>query len=147
MACCIRKLSEAQPVEPARVRVLALPLQNSLECTAQGFMPKHEPAAQRLVRDDALPSQQKLIGEIAGQAMEQCCRNAKYRRSMQPPAEFLGEFHISDRYRGRRIDRARNVGLCDSMNDQPNEVVAFDPGHPLLSRSHRAAQTILEWRQ
>src|SRR6266478_7273184 len=133
MACCIRKLSEAQPVEPAKIRVLALPLQNSLEGTAQGFMPKHEPAAQCLVRDDALASQQKLIGEIAGQAMEQCCGNAKYRGSMQLPAEFLAEFHVSDRNRGRRIDRARNVGLCQRMNDQTNEVVAFDPGHPLLS--------------
>src|SRR6202171_5914958 len=133
MACCIRKLSEAQPVEPARVRVLAPPLQNSLEGASQGFMPKHEPAAQCLVRDDALPSEQEFIGKIAGQAMEQCCRNAKYRRSMQPPAEFFGEFHVSDRNRGGRIDRARNVGLGESTNDQTNEVVAFDPGHPLLS--------------
>lgn len=32
-------------------------LKNSLEGAAQGFMTKHKAAAQRLVRDDALPSQ------------------------------------------------------------------------------------------
>jgi hypothetical protein len=33
------------------------------------------------------------------------------------------------------------------MGDQANEIVAFDPGHPLLSRSHRTAQSIFERRQ
>jgi len=56
-------------------------------------VPKDKTTAQRLVRDDALPSEQELISEIAGQAMEQCCRNAKYRRSMQPPAEFLAYYN------------------------------------------------------
>ena len=96
-------------------------------------MAKHESAAQRLVRDDALPSQQKFVSEIAGHMMEQRGRNAKYRRSMKPPAKLLGEFRISNGYRGRRVDRARDFRLCESMDDQANEIVAFDPGHPLLA--------------
>src|SRR5882672_12892131 len=107
MACCSSKLSEAQPVGPARVSRpheigtsafvgKTAPLQDGLEGTAQGFMPEHESAAQRLVRDDALASQQKLVGEIAGHVMQQRSWNAKHRRSMKPSAKLLGDFHISD---------------------------------------------------
>src|SRR5882757_10313479 len=92
--------------------------QNGLEGTAQGFMPKHESAAQRLVGNDALPSQQKFIGEIAGHMMEQSGENAKDRGPLQPPAEFLGEFPVRDRYRRRRIDRPRDIRLCQRMRDQ-----------------------------
>jgi hypothetical protein len=55
------------------------PSQNRLERAAQGFVPEHESAAQRLVRDDALAAEQKFVGEIAGQVMQQRGRDAEYR--------------------------------------------------------------------
>src|SRR5450432_4211950 len=57
--------------------------QNGFKCAAQGFVPKHKSAAHSLVRDHALTSQQKLVGEIAGHIVQQRCGNAKYGRPLK----------------------------------------------------------------
>jgi hypothetical protein len=103
----------------------------SLQTRCAGLVPKDKTAAQRLVRDHALSAQQQFVGKIAGQAMQQRCRDEKHRGPLQPPAEFLAGRAVANRYRRGRIDRAGYLGFCQRMGDQANEIVAFDPGHPL----------------
>jgi hypothetical protein len=110
-------------------------------------VPEHESAAQRLVRNHALSTQQKFVGEIAGRVMQQRGWNAEYRRPLQPPAKLFGEFAVGHRDRRRRVDRAGNIRVRKRMADQANQIVALDPGHPLPARSHRTAESKLERRQ
>src|SRR5580704_11996600 len=56
--------------------------QDRFESAAQGFVTEHEAVAKRLVGDDALASEQKLIGKIAAEAPEQRIRDAEHRRAV-----------------------------------------------------------------
>src|SRR3984957_2576016 len=122
-------------------------LKDGLKGAAQGFVAEHESVAERLVRNNALPAQQQLVGEVAADTTQQCVGNAEHRRPMQPVGQFCGEFQVGDGDRRGRVDRATDIGHRRDMGDQTEEIVTLDPGHPLPARTERAAEPELERRQ
>src|SRR5882757_5696488 len=121
--------------------------QDRVERAAQGFVPEHKAVAQCLVRQHALATEQEFFSEVAADHAQQRGGNPDNRRPVQVASESLGELGVGHGDRRCRIDRARKVRLGNHMRDQAHQIVAFDPGHPLLARAERSAEAELERRQ
>src|SRR6516165_7174337 len=66
---------------------------------------------------------------------------------MQSVCELLREGCIPHRLWRGCIDRPDELRIGHDVSKEADEIIAFDPGHPLRTRSDRPAEPKLEWRE
>ncbi len=79
--------------------------------------------------------------------MQDRCRHPEQCRPSQCAAQRTREVGVRHRRRRRRVHRAGQRRRGDDMRDQPHEIVALDPGHPLPAAADRTAETELKRKQ
>ena len=78
-------------------------------------------------------------GEAQGRA-----RHRKKGRPLERPSEGAGEVGVGHRVGRDRVDGSGDL-LAAEVQQQPDDVVDVDPGHPLLAVPEAAAGAHLEW--
>ena len=68
-------------------------------------------------------------------------------RTPKRACKLRGERRVGDRHRRGRIDGAGELRRASRVRDQPHQIVALDPRHPLPARAERPAEAELERRQ
>src|SRR5260370_19594088 len=76
--------------------------------------------------------------------MQQRCRHSQQRWAMQGASECLRKRCIPHRRRRRPVHCAVELWGRNDVRDQPDEIVALDPRHPLFTAADRAAEAELE---
>src|SRR5687767_10106305 len=66
---------------------------------------------------------------------------------MERAAKRRSHLRIGRRARRGGVDRARERRRCQTMQDEPNQVVAMDPAHPLATVPDPPAEAEFEWQQ
>jgi len=110
-------------------------------------VPKLEAGRIGFVRQHALPAEQKLVGQIAQQPVQDECRQSQQRRPVQGARQLPRKGRVCHRLRRGRIHGAGELGIDHDMRDQPDEIIALDPRHPLRAAADRSAEAELEWHQ
>ncbi len=110
-------------------------------------MVKHKSRGQGLVGQHPLTAEQQLVGKIAAQPVQDAGRHRQNGRATQRAAELCGEDGIPHRFRRGGVDGAGQFRRCDRVRNQPHQIVALNPRHPLPAAADAAADAELEWRE
>jgi len=103
-------------------------------------MAEHKAALERLLGDDALAAEQKLFGKTAKQPPAAAQESPGMPGGAAHGRVSRAKVALRTRLRRRGIHRTLQRRITNRMRDQPDEIVALDPRHPLLSRPERPAK-------